>query len=1128
MKFRSCQIKSEQVRLLLFKECDWRGRKLLFDSSTIERVPVLKNEKYKVCHADETPCVLEVSEGFTYLYKGPAADASILGEMIFGAVAINSKSVSLKIHIMDEPRRLMCTKVFCVPASRKSSRADRRTSDVNMNSRSSGNFGNSAKPLNVPLLKEEGVSLSFAIDRGDSGFCGDVSPYSSVGSTYDYFSMFDVWGNNTPEEIYSFHSPPGRKLSTCSNGSWQRRTFQNLATKFDMGHRSCSSNLLSVPTVTSSNTISDSQVFSGSSTSGTCDSLLSAPIKKNKLGLALLFTVGDSSEMDLLRRCVEHSPQLQALVCRLRLATLTAGAGSGFVSTLYRAASDAARWLTDLMYGPRLQPMWLNVATKDAKLSNSAAESLLSDLCSVLSVGDTKSTNFFISTLLTHVLTYHLGWVTTVSPYDVVDPQNRLELTTEIIKPYNVLWAQLSDLCGCIGFPPRSAKTVIRGKANTNFINRLLLVLTYFFRCGDVKRMDFQYQEYALSECMVAKDSQNTLKRVSTRANNLEQFSSPATLKVPTVNAQNSDSSVSTLVGSDASIKNSPTLADFNKQLSKRSEFDGTQSAQSNDNGLKFEAPVTGQLKRNQTVIMTPKSADSSLCSSVSEELETEQNVVFVLGDDEKLVGLKNKSNGGKCVKKTKMQNESNEIAEKKQTCAKDKCDSDKRAGSPSKCCGSTLQHSKPIKHSGFKFEFDKYPQIVTNYMKSKNLELLDRHYIGKPGNLKLDNYQFDPTIVPPIQEERCEACYKCQLMESMLQTPTNASEMEYMNDLPQQELQYAREVVVQSESRESTPPKTFVRKRVENTVVVNIVVTDDVKSAVLKPAEVNCNIEKANEVKLDNVKCSAVKIDEVILAEKLKLDEIKSVELKLGEVTSVEVKLDEAESAEMISGDVKSSDSLVCKPACVERKKRSKGKEKLIEVKQIIELPVPPLCLQSNQQPVGKQERSGFDVSLLGGVTDHYVPDLILQGTISISNAWEYELRRDLELTTYLNKTLDPPIQAVAIIGDTSNWEVRVLGGDNGTGGMSSLVSAMLEALPAMRSARVPAAQCLLFLESKLREFCILSKTLADMLMSTDFCDIATLTKALNIDVNDVPLLLAIATTHTPQVATRYGISYR
>lgn len=38
-------------------------------------------------------------------YKGPAQDAGLLGEMIFGAVAMNYRGVSLKIHIMDEPQR---------------------------------------------------------------------------------------------------------------------------------------------------------------------------------------------------------------------------------------------------------------------------------------------------------------------------------------------------------------------------------------------------------------------------------------------------------------------------------------------------------------------------------------------------------------------------------------------------------------------------------------------------------------------------------------------------------------------------------------------------------------------------------------------------------------------------------------------------------------------------------------------------------------------------------------------------------------------------------------------------------------------------------------------------------------
>ncbi|XP_031769316.2 folliculin-interacting protein 2 isoform X3 [Galleria mellonella] len=820
----------------------------------------------------------------------------------------------------------------------------------------------------------------------------------------------------------------------------------NLVTRFDLGQES--SNLLNVPTATSHATSSDSQIYSSSSASGTSDSLASVGSstvqRKNKLGLALLFTVTDATEMDLLRRCAEHSPQLQALVCRLRLATLNAGSGGGFVSTLHRAAIDAARWLTDLMHGPRLQPVWLSLVTSDSRTANKTADTLLSDLCSVLSMADTKHTNFFISTLLTHVLTYHLGWVTTVSPYDTVDLQTQLSRSSEPRRCYNALWAQLNDLCGSIGFPPRAARTIISGTTNSQFVKRLLIVLTYFVRCGDVKRNEFQFDSCVLDECKVVSVNAESLDSTkdTSQVDKLGENVSKDSLKVPSVNTQNSDSSVSTLVASQTSIKRSSTLANIGQKLSTSLDF------AAEDCSSTSVKTTSGVLRRNPTMLMSLRaSSDSSLNSSNPEEPEVDEKVVFVLGEDEQLVGLKNKSSDGKSVKKSsKVHNEpiNLEIDEKEEVNAKDSSKYEKDTESPSKCCGQTFQNSKPIKHSGFKFEFDKYPQIVTNYMKSKNLEILDRHYIGKPGNLKLDNFQFDPTIVPPIQEERCETCYKCQLMESMLQTPTNASEMEYMNDIPRQsEPQFAKETVVNDvDTRSEVPPVNYVRKRVENTLVVNPVDTKNV-------------CEEKQEVK---------------------------------KITRV------------------------------------KEKDKVSEVKRVIEFPLPSVRLRS--QP--DRSRAGFDASLLGGVTDHYVPDLILQGTITKSNTWETELRRDLDLTAYLNKIKESPLQTVAIIGDISKWEVRVVGRECGTGGMSSLVGAMLDALPAMHRARVPAHQCLTFLEGKLREFCVLSKTLADMLMSTDFCDIATLTKSLNIDVNDVPLLLAVATTHTPQVAARYGVSYR
>lgn len=428
-------------------------------------------------------------------------------------------------------------------------------------------------------------------------------------------------------------------------------------------------------------------------------------------------------------------------------------------------------------------------------------------------------------------------------------------------------------------------------------------------RSGDIRKSDFEFQDCVVKETKVI--NVNTpeisgLRRIIT-TNKLRDGINGNTLNVPSVNTLNSDSSVSTLVASDTCLKRSATLASLGQKLSTGSDIAGDYSPVSCK-------PMTSKLKRNPTMMLSPRaSSGSSLNSLTSEESEPEQKVVFVLGDDEKLVGLKNKSNGGKSVKRSsKVHNEPvNLEGDKPKTddvCSKENCDQkSKNSGSPSKCCGQTLQHSKLIKHSGIKFEFDKYPQIVTNYMKSKNLEILDRHYIGKPGNLKLDNYQFDPMIVPPIQEEKCEICYKCQQMESMLQTPTNASEMEYMNDMPRQsEPQYAKVSVVneRDENREISP-KTFVRKRKENTIVVNIKKQQDSKPQSGGPLE----------------------------------------------LSRLEIR----------------------------RAERAKERERELQVKQVLEFPMPSLRIVSDCS----KNQTGFDVTLLGGVTDHYVPDLILQGKL-------------------------------------------------------------------------------------------------------------------------------------------------
>lgn len=94
--------------------------------------------------------------------------------------------------------------------------------------------------------------------------------------------------------------------------------------------------------------------------------------------------------------------------------------------------------------------------------------------------------------MLTAILTHHLGWVPTVSPFSSTSSSAAVEQRAKLLQvsqkhPYNALWAQMGDLFGAIGIPPKLARTVIYGTEKLS-VERLLNVLTYFIRCGEVRR----------------------------------------------------------------------------------------------------------------------------------------------------------------------------------------------------------------------------------------------------------------------------------------------------------------------------------------------------------------------------------------------------------------------------------------------------------------------------------------------------------------------------------------------------------------------------------------------------------------------------------------------------------------
>lgn len=108
-----------------------------------------------------------------------------------------------------------------------------------------------------------------------------------------------------------------------------------------------------------------------------------------------------------------------------------------------------------------------------------------------------------------------------------------------------------------------------------------------------------------------------------------------------------------------------------------------------------------------------------------------------------------------------------------------------------------TKKHCTHKKHSGVKFNFEQYPQIVANYMKNKNLDISSYDFLEKGLKLEQENeFNFGATstaqMLPMIpmkapedieeeeeEEEQCECC----AVFRVLQTPSNATELEFNNE---------------------------------------------------------------------------------------------------------------------------------------------------------------------------------------------------------------------------------------------------------------------------------------------------------------------------------------------------------
>ncbi|XP_061102420.1 folliculin-interacting protein 2 isoform X2 [Conger conger] len=481
----SSELDLNQIRLIVYQDCERRGRQVLFDSKAIrkldgsdpsgEEAPAktpgrcYQTTRSGACTINTPGASCDRDPPPSYQYTRPASDVNMLGEMMFGSVAMSYRGSTLKIHYIRSPPQLMISKVFSTRVGSVTGSTSTLQDSFEYMQQDSGKSCPSQSGLGS---QSSSIAHSTPVDMPSRGHSEDRD--SGIARSASLSSLLA-----TPLPS------PGSSLSSGCASSYQRRWLRSQTTSlengpmprwsteetFSLSDESCSSN----PAMVRRKKIAVSIVFSlpekEEENKSFQDFFFSHfPLFEshmNKLKSAI------EKAMILCRKIAESSQRVQVYLCRVMDAL------GEFRTTVW-----------NLYMAPRIsEPVWLTMVSQSAEKSP-LCQRFLRELTALT---EHTGKSQFLSSLLTAVLTYHLAWVPTVMPNDHPPIKafagKHTSLSVDMLAkshPYNPLWAQLGDLYGTLGSPVRLARTVVVGKRR-DLVQRVLYVLTYFIRCSDLQ-----------------------------------------------------------------------------------------------------------------------------------------------------------------------------------------------------------------------------------------------------------------------------------------------------------------------------------------------------------------------------------------------------------------------------------------------------------------------------------------------------------------------------------------------------------------------------------------------------------------------------------------------------------------
>nr|XP_008110122.1 PREDICTED: folliculin-interacting protein 2 isoform X4 [Anolis carolinensis] len=454
-----------EIRLIVYQDCERRGRQVLFDSTAVHKTDEtgFQDASGKPCgkccqecrgssttfHNSSMDSRQTVKEDIPkYQYTRPASDVNMLGEMMFGSVAMSYKGSTLKIHYIRSPPQLMMSKVFSARVGSFSGSTNSLQGSFECINQDPGlgrvNIPNSLGPCrnggslgalqlcSNKLLHGVPEGGSLRLIRSASFFAAHSTPVDmpSRGQNEDRDSGIARSASLSSLLMTPLPSP------SPSSSSFQRRWLRSQTTSLENGiFPRCSTE----------------EMFSMADES--C-SLNPAMIRRKKIAISIIFTLPENEEAqrDFQDFFFSHFPLFESHMSKLKSSIEMA------MISCRKIAETSQR-----------------VQVYISRVMNALDEFR------------------FLAALLTAVLTYHLAWVPTVMPVDHLPnrtfSEKRASQSVNFLAkshPYNPLWAQLGDLYGAIGSPVRMTRTVIVGKRK-DLVQRILYVLTYFLRCSELQ-----------------------------------------------------------------------------------------------------------------------------------------------------------------------------------------------------------------------------------------------------------------------------------------------------------------------------------------------------------------------------------------------------------------------------------------------------------------------------------------------------------------------------------------------------------------------------------------------------------------------------------------------------------------